>query len=1060
MVGLAPRWGQGRYLGLSLIGQGGMGAVWRAYDRLTQTTIAVKQVIRDASSDEPRLALAREFKTLSTLRHPHIISVLDYGFDNGQPFLVMPFLEGSQTITRERLFWSGIRVEEALSQILLALTYLHRRGTVHCDLKPSNVLICSDGLIRLIDFGIASESQGKTPSALTLRYLAPELIAGAPVSPAADLYSLGVLAYELFTGGYPFDGFSAYELAPQILYEEPDLSGLPVPIAEVVSRLLSKRPGDRFATAIEALLSVCEACKIEVPPETADLRESFLQAARFVGRDRELDLLTRQIAKAKTGCGGILVIGGESGVGKSRLLDEIRTIALCDGFRVTRGQAASSGGLAFQIWREALPPLLMSTPVDSEDAIVLRLAVPQIESLTGLVLKSDDPVDSAMQFPRVLASFLTRICEPVLVLLEDLQWAHETIPILQDIVTRLTHIPVLILCTYRDDELSALPERLVGPEYVRLSRLSEAALLELAHSILGPHRVDAEFLKALSRQTEGNVFFVVEVMRELAENAGSLSAVRGVPEIPVMTGGMKQILHNRLRRAPGWARPLLDLTALIGRQLDMAIVRELAGDGFRVDVWLTVCAEVALLDVSPEGLWRFAHDKIREAILAGIPGDIRTELHGRVARAIDSIYGDNPAYTSIVARHWADAGDPPRAVEAALRAEVYLRRKSAHKDAQHMLRYVLARLDDDIHAEYSVPLYLALGERHVELGEFIEAREYYQHGLSLAARENIGTGLARGPLGLAYIEWRTGSLDRAFQLFNQVLEIEDADILSRVRALNSLGGYYLQNREFAHADRYYSEAEAACLQSGNREGLLLTKGNRCYSYYLGGDIHVGLEAGQHACVLARQEGNALAEAGSLINVTLCLCYLNRYDEAEQTLQQFEKIVVRQGDRFLSAFGVRTRAILCQQYGDYESATAQYLGAIQAFESLGAINETAHTRFGLIHNWCLAREFSGIELQLRKMLDETRVVGSSELRVISAYAAVLVAASTGFTAIARKWYPSISKNRQNVLPRYNHVAELAEVLIVQEPSVHNQSEDQSLVNLFDDLDALFCEVDLS
>ena len=213
-------------------------------------------------------------------------------------------------------------------------------------------------------------------------------------------------------------------------------------------------------------------------------------------------------------------------------------------------------------------------------------------------------------------------------------------------------------------------------------------------------------------------------------------------------------------------------------------------------------------------------------------------------------------------------------------------------------------------------------------------------------------------------------------------------------------------------------------------------------------------------MLARQEGNALAEAGSLINVTLCLCYLNRYDEAEQTLQQFEKIVVRQGDRFLSAFGVRTRAILCQQYGDYESATAQYLGAIQAFESLGAINETAHTRFGLIHNWCLAREFSGIELQLRKMLDETRVVGSSELRVISAYAAVLVAASTGFTAIARKWYPSISKNRQNVLPRYNHVAELAEVLIVQEPSVHNQSEDQSLVNLFDDLDALFCEVDLS
>jgi tetratricopeptide (TPR) repeat protein len=1042
------------------MGQGGMGTVWRAYDRLAQSMVAVKQVVRDAFGDEPRLALAREFRTLSTLRHPHIISVLDYGFDSGKPFLVMPLLEDSQPIGRHRLNWAGIRVEDALVQILLALTYLHRRGIVHCDLKPSNVLICSDRLIRLIDFGIASESMGKTPSAVTLRYLAPELIAGAPVSPAADLYSLGILAYELFTGGYPYDGSSAYELAPQILYEEPNLSGLPVSIAEVVSRLLLKRPGDRYASAIEALFSLCEACEIEVPAETADLRESFLQAARFVGREGELDLLTQRMAKAKTGCGGILVIGGESGVGKSRLVDEIRTIALCDGFRVTRGQAVSTGGLAFQIWREALPPLLMNTPVDSEDAVVLRLAVPQIEILTGLVLNSDDPVDSAMQFPRVLASFLMRIREPVLILLEDLQWAHETIPILQDIVTRLSKIPVLILCTYRDDEFSTLPENLAGPEYVSLSRLSEVALSELAHSILGPRRVDAEFLKALSQQTEGNVFFVVEIMRELAENAGSLAAIRDVPEASVMTGGMKEILHNRLRKVPDWARPLLDLTAIAGRHLDMAIVRKLAGDRFQVDVWLTVCAEVALLDVSPEGLWRFAHDKIREAILESIPDDIRTTLHRTVARAIDDIYGDNPAYASIAAQHWSDAGDPPSAAGAALRAEAYLRRKSAHKDAQHMLRYVLARLDDDVVAEYSVPLYLALGERHVELGEFREARECYQHGLRLAESQGITSGLARGPLGLAYIEWRTGSLEHAFRLFCRVLEIEDADILSRARALNFLGGYHVQNREFSEAERCYREAELECLLVENREGLLLTKGNKCYSYYLKGDIYAGLEAGQEACVLARHEGNALAEAGSLINVTLCLCYLSRYDEAEQTLRQFEKIVERQGDRFLSAFGVRTRAILSQHNGDYASATAQYINAIQAFEALGAINETAHTRFGLIHNWCLAREFSGIELQLRSILDETRVVGSSELKVISAYAAVLAAASTGYTAIARKWYPIISKHKLNVWTRYKHAAELVEVLIAQESFDPVQSEGQALENLFEDADALFYEADLS
>ena len=157
----------GRYVLEQKLGEGGMGAVYRATDRLTQETVALKQVsipgeklqfaaqASNGKSDSFRLALAQEFKTLASLRHPHIISVLDYGFDNArQPYLTMELLENAPTLIeagRDRPLSYQI---ELLVQLLQALAYLHRRGIIHRDLKPDNVLVI-DGQVKVLDFGLA-----------------------------------------------------------------------------------------------------------------------------------------------------------------------------------------------------------------------------------------------------------------------------------------------------------------------------------------------------------------------------------------------------------------------------------------------------------------------------------------------------------------------------------------------------------------------------------------------------------------------------------------------------------------------------------------------------------------------------------------------------------------------------------------------------------------------------------------------------------------------------------------------------------------------------------------
>ena len=286
------------------LGSGGMGTVYRAWDRLHVRDIALKRVsvapeelsFASKSNDSDfSLALAREFGTLSSLRHPNIISVLDYGFDDSrQPYFTMELLEDSKEFLEET---ESLEFEEKIGyiiQVLQALAYLHRRGILHRDLKPANLLI-TDGHVKALDFGLSVvHTNGKDKSseatAGTVPYMAPEQLQGAPASQTTDLYAVGMIAYELLAGRYPFDQATIAALMSDIVTKDPDLSALKVPndVAGVIARLLTKSPGDRYSDSLHVIDELSIASGLPVPEETAELRESFLGAARFVGRDQEM----------------------------------------------------------------------------------------------------------------------------------------------------------------------------------------------------------------------------------------------------------------------------------------------------------------------------------------------------------------------------------------------------------------------------------------------------------------------------------------------------------------------------------------------------------------------------------------------------------------------------------------------------------------------------------------------------------------------------------------------------------------------------------------------------
>jgi serine/threonine protein kinase len=352
-----------RYRLLDLIGQGGMGAVYRAFDRLTSETVALKRVaiavddplFQSSPGEHPAIALAQEFEVLVSLRHPNIIAVRDYGFDSdGQPFFTMDLLDQPRTIVEAGHGGSDAQKIDLLLQMLRALAYLHRRGILQRDLKPGNVLVVHE-VVKVLDFGLSIAVERADRNQVgSLAYMAPEVLSGEPATTAADLYAVGLIAYELFAGHHPFNVDDVTRLIDDILETPPAtfLADLNSSIAAVLSHLLAKTPQERYRDAAAGIRALSIMIDRELPVETAATRESFLQAAKFVGREQELGRLSQALDAALQRRGSAWLVGGESGVGKSRLLDEVRTRALVQGALVVRGQAVSDGGLPYKVWRQ------------------------------------------------------------------------------------------------------------------------------------------------------------------------------------------------------------------------------------------------------------------------------------------------------------------------------------------------------------------------------------------------------------------------------------------------------------------------------------------------------------------------------------------------------------------------------------------------------------------------------------------------------------------------------------------------------------------------------------
>lgn len=903
-----------RYELIEKLGRGGMGIVWRARDRLTDTYIALKQVlarqdalhlsIMEGSIGDFRFALAQEFRVLASLRHPNIISVLDYGFDAEQsPYFTMELLNNPQTIVQAAEDLDEVGKVGLLIELLQALVYLHRHHVIHRDIKPDNILVI-DGRVRVLDFGlsVAKQDDIATDKVVgTMGYIAPEVLKGTPPTEQSDLYSVGIIAYQLFAEMMPFNPHDLRAIVNTLPDMDPVSASADLQLA--IAQLLEKDPYDRYLNAQETITAFREAINQDAVNEGQAIRESFLQSALFIGRDNEMAQLTdalQALVLKREGSGWL--IAGESGVGKSRLLDELRVRALVENILVLYGRAEKDDSQNYSLWREPLQKLILHLNVHEHEASVLRDIIPAIDEFVDYDVP-EAPEVSTMAYQKRLLITLSQIVEryerPLLLILEDLHWVQTGgLEFVRRILRLIDKTPLMVIGTYRDDESPYLYGQLSKMKLMPLQRFTTDELEALSVAMLGQRGRNPELIELLEQQTEGNAFFAVEIVRALAEHVGSLSDVgsQSLPE-EIFTHGIFNFALRRLNQLPLDYQPMLRLAAVIGREIDFQLM-EYVDDEMDYADWLLTCYDASLLDVE-ENTWRFAHDKLREGILQSLDPKQRPTLNELAAEAIEDVYGDDPEWSLNLLEHWRIAGNIPKTI-----------------------------------------FYTGIAANQMQLnGKSRDAARILQKGVRmLKAEDSPKTKPFHAPMlnQLAGLYWVMSDYDLAAQRYEQAYEIgtKIGDMASQATALTGLANVTRFKGDYAKSIEQASTAIALWHQSGDPAGL-------ARSIYVLGTVyrHQGLYQDALDYLNEAQKLNLKNDDildAALLDNQMFLCYMamGDFDKARATVGSMAVMQEDLENELISAFHLRNQGLLAQANSDFSDARKFFNRSMDQFEQLG------------------------------------------------------------------------------------------------------------------------------
>lgn len=814
---------QERYIKQHQLGVGGMGEVWLAQDTLLNRPVALKYLMATQDTIQKDFFLA-EARTLASLNHPHITLIYDAVFDakQGMFYLVMEYVEG-QTLAALLEQWAGVlpleMVLDVMNGVLQALQYAHDKGVVHRDIKPANVIIQKEG-VKLTDFGVAGLisllSKGADYLVGTPTYMSPEQIDGQGLDGRTDLYSLGVMLFEMLSGGrLPFLHTDNTDILLAHLKEPPPPLREFVPqvhpaLEHMVNRLLAKNPADRYPSA-GAALEIIKSIQARHKYSQGHLKWLESESKPFVDRVAEMSQLATVWADIqKTGRPQLAVVKGKPGLGKSRLCVEFLGREVVDkGFVVVAGKCAETE-VSYAPYAEILGTVLgkglTKTTVTTEQINLLLEHIPGLARLLNISRETPARESSTPRHPtssglwQVLSTkvgetpppapppdhwqvyniILTILVDlgPTTLFLEDANSLDEASLTLTRYLLRQEQLPLFLLAACREsDQPITWLDTLATDELVVLSvppLPSEAIQVYLAQTMGG--KISAAVVNVVHERSQGNPLRLEEIVpqlvasKEIYQEEGEWRYTPKKLEAPDDAFLPKAVFD-------AFSRQLDSLSEEYREALALAALLE-DGPEFDYDLWLAVLggeskkslAENVLIEAGKKRLVRqvaeqryaFRSVDISRALTQTFTDTARREQHRHIAKLLSQ----RPVLPTLVSYHYEEAGLTSEAIH-------YLESAGAQAVAAQTLSTAIDCYQRLVVLRNSSPAYQALGQLYDQTGRQTEAVQAFQQALHLAEQQGNSTDQARSLNGLAGTLWRYDQYKEAYQHAVIVLKMVD-----------------------------------------------------------------------------------------------------------------------------------------------------------------------------------------------------------------------------------------------------------------------------------------------
>jgi serine/threonine protein kinase len=813
-----------------VLGAGGHGVVHEAEDLALGGVFALKILKRTGPRSLSRFK--QEFRALAGVRHPNLVGLHELVADGASWFFTMDLIDGAslfdhfgpftgprtvgtRTATTVRAPLNDAALEDvgalfspraaqpaiaierlapALLGLAQGLSALHAAGKLHCDVKPSNVLVeRATGRVVLADFGLVTGTgKGQGEVAGTPAYMAPEQVAGAPLDEASDWYAFGVLLFEALTGRLPFEGSAACLLEMKRHLEAPRAASfaesIPEDLCALSERLLDRDPARRPRARDVLALFGALATQTAPPSRRAPVSTrsyAVSETSTFVGRAHELGLLAAALDHAKNGAPALALVTGASGLGKTTLCERALEVAASANTCVLRGRCYEHESVPYQGFDAIVDALV----VEIGSATHARRDLHDLAALFPATFgelppeSSQDPLERRKRAFGAMRELLRELSSTrtVAIFIDDAQWIDpDGAALLVELLRGVDAPPIAILLAARPgasvaSTLEAAWRGTVAIEQLELAPLLASEAVDLAHALLdhadlGDARVRAETAREVAAEGGGSPLFV----QALARHARTHHATP-------RTASFQDLVAAKVQALSPVARTMLEVLAVAGHPVGD---RELLRAASVVDpsaLYELFAARLAGPAMKTRRGAQVAvdHDRVRDVVRASIAVDVARGHHLAIARAIAASSEPDPEALGL---HYREGGDRPRAAEHTAVAADRAARALAFDRAEQLYRAAI-----DLEGGDSVrcgSLRASLGEVLTILGRGREAADCF-----LAAADVEGARASALDLRRRAAEQllRAGQVDRGLAVLEVVLRAVGLPVLrGRVAVVASL----------------------------------------------------------------------------------------------------------------------------------------------------------------------------------------------------------------------------------------------------------------------------------